>query len=164
MVNIQYLYGDKQKYNAEYQDMLVSEKFYTAMAFLKSLSKDFPYYESVYRQTAYALNDPMEKCSYSSDNIISAWISGSRDKTAEFKSIYEKEKLLMMSPNKPYNTKDSSEYFAEFYKEYCLDPTALKKQRSSTYEAIVTAVNCLNNMSETYLFSIKRAYEKTCWN
>ncbi|WP_173903345.1 MULTISPECIES: hypothetical protein [Blautia] len=52
--------------------MLVSEKFYTAMAFLKSLSKDFPYYESVYRQTAYALNDPMEKCSYSSDNIISA--------------------------------------------------------------------------------------------
>jgi hypothetical protein len=72
VVNIQYLYGDKQKYNAEYQDMLVSEKFYTAMAFLKSLSKDFPYYESVYRQTAYALNDPMEKCSYSSDNIISA--------------------------------------------------------------------------------------------
>ena len=66
----------------------------------------------------------------------------------------------MMSPNKPYNTKDSSEYFAEFYKEYCLDPTALKKQRPSTYEAIVTAVNCLNNMSETYLFSIKRAYEK----
>ena len=56
----------------------------------------------------------------------------------------------MMSPNKPYNTKDSSEYFAEFYKEYCLDPTALKKQRPSTYEAIVTAVNCLNNMSETY--------------
>lgn len=42
--------------------MLVSEKFYTAMAFLKSLSKDFPYYESVYRQTAYALNDPREKC------------------------------------------------------------------------------------------------------
>ena len=70
----------------------------------------------------------------------------------------------MMSPNKPYNTKDSSEYFAEVYKEYCLDPTALKKQRPSTYEAIVTAVNCLNNMSETYLFSIKRAYEKTCWN
>lgn len=67
---------DKQKYNAEYQDMLVSEKFYAAMAFLKSLSKDFPYYESVYRQTAYALNDPMEKCSYSSDNIISVFYEG----------------------------------------------------------------------------------------
>lgn len=67
---------EKQKYNTEYQEMLASGKFYVATAFLKSLSKEFSYYESVYCQAAYALNDPMEKCSYSSDNIISVFYEG----------------------------------------------------------------------------------------
>lgn len=67
---------EKQKYNTEYQEMLASGKFYAATAFLKSLSKEFSYYESVYCQAAYALNDPMEKCSYSSDNIISVFYEG----------------------------------------------------------------------------------------
>lgn len=52
-------------------------------------------------------------------SVLESAVAGIKLQNSEV--YYEKEKLLMMSPNKPYNTKDSSEYFAEFYKEYCLD-------------------------------------------
>ena len=68
--------SEKQDYNAKYQEMLASGKFYAATTFLKSLSKQFSYYEPVYRQVAYALNDPMENCSYSSDSIINVFYEG----------------------------------------------------------------------------------------
>lgn len=64
---------DKKKYNEEYQKMLISGKFFAAVAYVKVLSKEIPYYESVYRQLAYALNDPMGGCSYSSDTIINVY-------------------------------------------------------------------------------------------
>lgn len=67
---------DKKKYNEEYQKMLASGKFYAATALLKSLSKEIPYYEPVYRQVAYALNDPMADCSYSSETVIGVFYEG----------------------------------------------------------------------------------------
>lgn len=68
--------SEKKKYNEEYQTMLASGKFYATTAFLKSLSKNIPYYEPVYRQVAYALNDPMADCSYSSETVISVFYEG----------------------------------------------------------------------------------------
>lgn len=67
---------EKKKYNEEYQEMLASGKFYAATAFLKTLSKEIPYYESVYRQVAYALNDPMADCSYNSETVIGVFYEG----------------------------------------------------------------------------------------
>lgn len=64
---------DRQNYTEAYQEMLASGKFYAAAAFLKSLSSQYPYFEPVYRQTAYALNDPMENCSYSSDTVMAVY-------------------------------------------------------------------------------------------
>ena len=93
-----------------------------------------------------------------------AWISGSRDKTAEFKAIYEKEKSKMTSANRVYNTQNSSEYFAESYREFCINPDGLKKQRPQTYNAIKAAVNYLNSKSDAYLANIKQAYEEIYWN
>ena len=74
--NVVFTEADKKKYNEEYQKMLASGKFYAATALLKSLSKEIPYYESVYRQVAYALNDPMADCSYSSETVIGVFYEG----------------------------------------------------------------------------------------
>lgn len=92
-----------------------------------------------------------------------AWISGSRDKTAEFKAIYEKEKSKMTSANRVYNTQNSSEYFAESYREFCINPDGLKKQRPQTYNAIKASEDCLNNKSDSYLYNVRQAYERTYW-
>ena len=93
-----------------------------------------------------------------------AWISGDRDKTAEFKAIYGKEKAKMTSSNRAYSTQNSSEYFAESYREFCINPDVLKKQRPQTYNAIKAAVSYLNSKSGSYLATIKQAYEQAYWN
>ncbi len=64
---------DKKKHNIIYQKMLVKHQFYAAVAYVKALSQRVPYYETVYHQLAYALNDPMEGCNYCSDSIFSIY-------------------------------------------------------------------------------------------
>ena len=63
----------KQMYKEEYEKMLAAGRYYGATAYLKALSKEIPYYADVYRQLAYALNDPMAGCSYSSDVVYSVY-------------------------------------------------------------------------------------------
>lgn len=63
----------KQKFKEEYEKMLAAGRYYGATAYLKALSKEIPYYADVYRQLAYALNDPMAGCSYSSDVVYSVY-------------------------------------------------------------------------------------------
>lgn len=92
-----------------------------------------------------------------------AWISGSRDTTRAFKAIYEKDKKLVTNYNRQYTTQSSSEYFAEAYREYCLDPGTLKKQRPDTYAAIEEAVKYLDGVSNSKLASVKKAYEQVYW-
>lgn len=70
-----------------------------------------------------------------------AFISGNTDQTAEFKAIYSQEKALYTAYNKSYVTQNSSEYFAESFKEYTLNPAALKSARPKTYEAVKNAVD-----------------------
>lgn len=70
-----------------------------------------------------------------------AFISGNTDQTAEFKAIFAQEKALYTAFNKSYVTQNSSEYFAESFKEYTLNPTALKAARPKTYEAVKNAVD-----------------------
>ena len=53
--------------------MIVSGKTYAASAYLKALAKQHPYFEPFYRQLAYAVNDPMERCTYSSDTIFNVF-------------------------------------------------------------------------------------------
>lgn len=93
-----------------------------------------------------------------------AWISGSRDTTAEFKTIFNNEKNLMTAVNKPYCTQNSSEYYAESYREYCLDPKHLEKERPKTYKAIHDSVVCLNSISDSKLQNIKELYAQVAWN
>ena len=70
-----------------------------------------------------------------------AFISGNTDQTAAFKAIFAQEKALYTAYNKSYVTQDSSEYFAESFKEYTLNPAALKSARPKTYAAVQEAVS-----------------------
>lgn len=63
----------EEDFTSEYQEMLASEQFYCATAYLKTLVNDSSDYEHAYQQLAYALNDPMAECNYSSDTIFSVY-------------------------------------------------------------------------------------------
>lgn len=81
----------------------------------------------------------------------------------EYESIYLIYASLVTSYNRQYTTQSSSEYFAESYREYCLDPGTLKKQRPDTYAAIEEAVKYLDGISNLKLASVKQAYEHVYW-
>lgn len=70
-----------------------------------------------------------------------AFISGNTDQTAAFKAIFAQEKALYTAYNKSYVTQNSSEYFAESFKEYTLNPAVLKSARPKTYAAVQEAVS-----------------------
>ncbi|MCD8105863.1 MAG: hypothetical protein LUF35_12915 [Lachnospiraceae bacterium] len=70
-----------------------------------------------------------------------AFVAGNVDTSSSFVTIYNAEKDLVTSYNKTYVTQSSSEYFAESFKEYTLDPTTLKASRPQTYAAIVAALD-----------------------
>ena len=67
---------DKSELKRNYEEMLKNKKFYIASAYLKALSKDIPEYESVYQQLAYAVNDPLENCTYNSDTLFNVYYYG----------------------------------------------------------------------------------------
>lgn len=67
---------DKSELKCNYEEMLKNKKFYIASAYLKALSKDIPEYESVYQQLAYAVNDPLENCTYNSDTLFNVYYYG----------------------------------------------------------------------------------------
>lgn len=84
-----------------------------------------------------------------------AFISGNTDQTADFKAIYSQEKALYTAYNKSYVTQNSSEYFAESFKEYTLNPAALKSARPKTYEAVKNAVD---KFTEDRISKVQKTY------
>ncbi len=76
---------EKKKYIANYQKMIISGKIYAASAYLKILSGKYSVFEPHYHQLAYAVNDPMENCTYSSDTIFSIFYG---DTTAPVSDYY----------------------------------------------------------------------------
>ena len=93
-----------------------------------------------------------------------AWLDRSRDEKADFIAIYQKEKSKVTAVNKYYITQNSSEYYAESYKDYVLTPEKLKAERPSTYAAIQNSLKYLEESGDTYLARVKNAYERAYWN
>ena len=60
----------RMEYIAAYQEMIACDKIYAASAYLKALAGKYDAFEQHYRQLAYAMNDPMEHCTYISDTIF----------------------------------------------------------------------------------------------
>lgn len=84
-----------------------------------------------------------------------AFIAGNYDKSTEFAAIFAKEQSLYTAYNKAYVCSNASEYFAESFKNYTLDPTTLQTSRPETYAAIV---NCLAKVTDAQVSAIMTAY------
>lgn len=69
-----------------------------------------------------------------------AFAAGNIDLTAEWKNVYSNEKSLYTGSNRAYVLSTASEYFAESFKEYTLNPAALQSARPQTYAVIEASV------------------------
>ena len=74
-----------------------------------------------------------------------AALKGRADQTSEFKKIYNTEKNAYVGNNKAYVTQDAAEYFAESFRDYTENPSALKSQRPKTYSYISQMVSSLSS-------------------
>ncbi|MCD7954159.1 MAG: hypothetical protein LUG93_00070 [Lachnospiraceae bacterium] len=86
-----------------------------------------------------------------------AFVAGNVDLSSSFITVYNAEKDLVTSYNKAYVTQDSSEYFAESFKEYTLDPATLKASRPQTYAAIEAALNKITTAQITKIATVYAA-------
>lgn len=84
-----------------------------------------------------------------------AFIAGNEDKKSSFEEIYKKEKGKVTCSNKAYVTQNSSEYFAESFKDYTLHPDSLKSSRPQTYAAMQKA---LSKVTDTQVNTYKSVY------
>ena len=66
------------------------------------------------------------------------------DQSSEFTRIYNEEKSAYVGNNKAYVTQDAAEYFAESFRDYTENPSALKSQRPKTYSYISQMVSSLS--------------------
>ena len=89
-----------------------------------------------------------------------AFVAGNIDTSSAFQSIYNREKSLYTDYNKAYVLSSSSEYFAESYKNYVLNPTQLKNSRPETYAAIQTALSKVTDAQASRILSVYGAL----WN
>lgn len=88
-----------------------------------------------------------------------AFIAGNVDKSSSFAAVYNSEKSKFTGVRKAYATQNASEYFAESVLNYVENPTALKKERPKTYEAVV---NALAKVTDTQVNKIMTVY-KVIW-
>jgi hypothetical protein len=84
-----------------------------------------------------------------------AFLAGQVDTKTDFINIYNEEKSKFSGTNKSYMTQNSSEYFAESYKNYVENPSALKKERPKTYQSIDQA---LNKITDSYVEKFRAVY------
>lgn len=83
-----------------------------------------------------------------------AFIAGNKDLTAEFKGIYNKEASKFTGNNKAYVTKNSSEYFAESFRDFYTRPATLKNERPETYNYIIKSINSITDARINYVNAI----------
>lgn len=83
------------------------------------------------------------------------FLAGDKVSTSEWNSIYKAEKSKYIGYNKTYVTKTASEYFAESYRDYKENPTALKSKRPRTYQFVKKTID---GISSSNVQEIKDTY------
>lgn len=83
------------------------------------------------------------------------FLAGDKVSTSEWTSIYNAEKNKYDGYNKEYAVKSASEYFAESYKDYKENPSALKSKRPKTYQFVKSTIDGITdsdvqNIKDTY--------------
>ncbi len=86
-----------------------------------------------------------------------AFIAGNVDKASAFQQVFEQEKDKYTMYNKAYVCQNSSEYFAESFKNYTLDPNSLRATRPLTYAAIESALNSVTDAQVTRVQTVYRS-------
>ncbi len=74
-----------------------------------------------------------------------AFMAGNVDTSADFQAIFNREKSKYTAYNKAYVLSSSSEYFAESFKNYTLDPASLSASRPETFAAVQSAVAAITD-------------------
>lgn len=83
------------------------------------------------------------------------FLAGDKVSTSEWKSIYNAEKNKYDGYNKAYAIKSASEYFAESYKDYKENPSALRSKRPRTYQFVKSTID---GITESDVQNIKDTY------
>lgn len=86
-----------------------------------------------------------------------AFVAGNYDMTSEFQAIFNREKSKYTAYNKGYVLSSASEYFAESFKNYTLEPAALKASRPETYTAIEKALSRITSSQVSRIASVYKA-------
>ena len=84
-----------------------------------------------------------------------AFVAGNYDKSGEFQAIFGREQASYTEYNKAYVCSSAAEYFAESFKNYTLNPAALKASRPDTYAAIE---KCLAKVTDSQVNLLMSAY------
>ena len=84
-----------------------------------------------------------------------AFIAGNVDTKANFQSIYQQEKNSFTGSRRVYAVQNASEYFAECFREYTLNPATLKSTCPQTFQAITDA---LNKITDSQIAQAKAFY------
>ena len=84
-----------------------------------------------------------------------AFLAGNVDTKANFQSIYQQEKNSFTGSRRVYAVQNASEYFAECFREYTLNPATLKSTCPQTFEAIT---NALNKITDSQIAQAKAFY------
>ncbi len=86
-----------------------------------------------------------------------AFVAGNVDTSSAFQQIFQNEKSKYTAFNKNYVLQNSSEYFAESFRNYTENPAALKASRPQTYAAIQRALACVTDAQVNRILSVYSA-------
>lgn len=89
-----------------------------------------------------------------------AFIAGNADMSPQFQQVFAKEKSKYTAFNKAYVLSSSSEYFAESFKNYTLNPGELSSSRPETYAAIQSALSTITSAQVSRVASVYGAIWK----
>lgn len=84
-----------------------------------------------------------------------AFVAGNVDTSSAFQQIFQNEKSQYTAYDKGYVLQNSSEYFAQSFRDYTENPAALKASRPQTYAAIQQA---LSRVTDAQVANLLRVY------
>lgn len=84
-----------------------------------------------------------------------AFVVGNYDRSSAFQAVYAKEQGSYQEYNRSYVCGNASEYFAESFCQYVLDPAGLRSSRPDTYAAITEA---LSKLTDAQINIVKSMY------
>ncbi len=126
---------------------------YTALGFTIGINPDANYNGMFNSETRSIMLKESGDVVYHELGHFVAFVTGNIDRQEDFVQIFEREKDRH---KRAYMIQSSSEYFAESFKDYTLDPEGLKASRPLTYAAVRDA---LDRMTEAQAERVRQVFQ-----